>query len=141
MNRNLMRLGFVLVLLALLTGLAVPKFANPRLGLAAHTVGFLGGLFLVVLGVVEREFALGLRAIATLRWCWVYAVYANWLASVFGAVTGASRMTPLAGSGTAAGSVAEGIVMFLLTSLALAAIAGAALAIWGLRRYSPPSIR
>jgi len=133
MNRTLLRLGFVLMLLALLTGLVVPQFRNPRLGLVAHTVGLLGGLLLVVLGAVWPAFALRPRAAATLRWCWVYAAYANWLASVLGAVTGASRLTPQAGVATSGGPAAEMVVASLLLSLALAAIVGTGLAIWGLR--------
>ena len=31
-------------------------------------------------------------------WTWVYAAYANWVASVLGAITGASRLTPIAGA-------------------------------------------
>jgi (hydroxyamino)benzene mutase len=133
MDRTLLRLGFMLVLLALLTGLGVPQFANPRLGLAAHTTGMLGGLLLVVIGVAAPAFALGPRAAAALRWCWVYAVYANWTASVLGAATGASGLTPLAGVGTRGGPVAEALVGGLLVTLSLAAIAGAGLAVWGLR--------
>jgi hydroxylaminobenzene mutase len=136
MNRRLLRLGFFLVLVGLLTGLAVPRFANPRLGLTAHLVGLFGGLFLVVLGAVWPAFVLTPRAAAVLRWCWAYAAYANWLASVLGAATGASRLTPLAGSATSGGPAAEAAVAFLLISLSLAAIVGAALAVWGLRGKS-----
>ena len=132
MDRTLLRLGFILVLLGLLTGLGVPAFANPRLGLTAHTVGLLGGMFLVVLGGVWPAFSLGPRAAAALRWCWAYAAYANWAASVLGAATGASRMTPLAGGATHGGPLAELAVGALLVSLSLAAIAGAGLAVWGL---------
>jgi hydroxylaminobenzene mutase len=133
MNRTLLRFGFVLILFALLTGLAVPRFANPRLGLAAHMVSLVGGLLLVVLAIVVPGFALGARPAGVLRWCWAYATYASWLAAVLGAATGASRLTPLAGAATRGGPVAEAVVEFLLVSLSLAAIAGTALALWGLR--------
>lgn len=133
MDRTLLRLGFVLVLLGLLTGLAVPTLANPRLGLSAHTVGLLGGMFLVVLGLAMPAFALGPRAAATLRGCWTYAAYANWAACLLGAATGASRMTPLAGAGTHGGAAAEMAVAVLLVTLSLAAITGTGLAIWALR--------
>ena len=132
MDRTLLRLGFVLVLLALVTGLGVPAFASPRLGLTAHTVGLLGGLFLVVLGAVWPAFVLGPRAAVVLRWCWTYAAYANWAASVLGAATGAGRMTPLAGAGMRGGAAAELAVGALLVSLSIAALAGAGLAVWGL---------
>jgi hydroxylaminobenzene mutase len=132
-NRLLIQLGFFLILLGLLTGLAVGQFANPRLGLAAHQVGVLGGLVLVVLGLVSRYLVLGSRAAAVMTWTWIYATYANWFASVLGAVTGASRMTPIAGHATRGGATSEAVVAFLLISLAFAGIVGAALAVWGAR--------
>ena len=64
----------------------------------------------------------------------IYAAYANWFACLLGAVTGASRLTPIAGAGTTGDAVSEGVVTFLLLSLSLAAIAGTILAVWGLRR-------
>jgi hydroxylaminobenzene mutase len=132
-NRGLVQLGFSLILLGLLTGLGVGQFANPRLALAAHQVGVLGGLVLVVLGLVSQYLALGPRAIAVMTWTWIYATYANWLASILGAITGASRMTPIAGHATTGGETSEAIVAFLLISLAFAGIVGAALAVWGAR--------
>lgn len=133
MNRLLVQLGFLLILLALLTGLAVPYFATPRLGLAAHLAGVMGGLVLFALGALAGKFALGKRAAAVMMWCWVYAAYANWVGSVLGAMTGASRLTPIAGAGRTADPTSEAVVAFLLLSLALAAIVGTALAVWGLR--------
>jgi (hydroxyamino)benzene mutase len=135
-NRLQIQLGFALILLALLTGLGMPLFASPRLGLAAHLVGITGGLVLIALGALAGSFRLGPRASGVMRWSWVYAAYANWLASLLGAVTGASRLTPIAGAGSAGGPGAEAVVSFLLESLALAAIVGTALAIWGFRGRS-----
>ena len=134
MNRLQIQLGFVLMLLALFTGLAVPQFANPRLGLAAHVVGITGGLILVALGALAGSFLLEKRAAAIMMWTWVYAAYANWFASLLGAVTGASRLTPIAGAGTVGDSFSEAIVGFLLLSLSVAAIIGTAIAVWGFRR-------
>ena len=132
-NRQLVQLGFVLILLGLLTGLFVEQFTNPRLALAAHQVGVLGGLILVVLGLVRPLLVLGPRSTMVMTWSWVYATYANWLACVLGAATGASRMTPIAGHATKGGATSEAIVAFLLISLAFAGITGAALAVWGAR--------
>lgn len=134
MNRLQVQLGFVLILLALLTGFGAPLFANPRLGLAAHTVGITGGLVLIALGALAGSFALGPRAAAVMMWAWVYAAYANWAGSVLGAITGASRLTPIAGAGTTGGSLAEAVVAFLLQTLAVAALIGTVLAVWGFRR-------
>ncbi|HYK03803.1 MAG TPA: hydrogenase [Thermoanaerobaculia bacterium] len=112
----------------------MPFFTNPRLGLAAHVVGISGGLVLIALGALAGSFALGARQSAVMMWAWVYAAYANWAGSVLGAITGASRLTPIAGAGTAGDALAETVVAFLLQSLAVAAIVGTALAVWGFRR-------
>lgn len=134
MNRRQVQLGFVLILLALLTGFAIPSLTSPRLGLAAHNVGLMGGLVLIALGALANSFALGTRAAAVMMWAWVYAAYANWVGSLLGAITGASRLTPIAGAGTTGTPVAEAVVSFLLLSLSLAALVGTALAVWGLRK-------
>ncbi|HYI10226.1 MAG TPA: hydrogenase [Thermoanaerobaculia bacterium] len=134
MNRLQIQFGFVLILLALCTGFGMPLFTNTRLGLAAHVVGITGGLVLIALGSLAGSFLLGARAAAVMMWSWVYAAYANWFASLLGAVTGASRLTPIAGAGTVGDAVAETIVSFLLQSLAVAALTGTVLAVWGFRK-------
>jgi hydroxylaminobenzene mutase len=134
MNRLQMQQGFVLILLALVTGLFVQLLANPRLGLASHIVGITGGLVLIVFGAVASAFQLSARASAVMMWCWVYAAYGNWFGSLVGAITGASRLTPIAGAATRGSALAEGVVEFILKSLAVAAIVGTSLAIAGLRR-------
>lgn len=136
MNRLQVQLGFVLILLALVTGFGMPVFTNPRLGLAAHTVGITGGLVLIAIGALASFFRLGSRTASVMRWSWVYAAYANWFASVLGALTGASRLTPIAGAGSNGSALAESVVAFLLESLAVAAIVGTALAVWGLRKHA-----
>jgi hydroxylaminobenzene mutase len=134
MNRLQIQLGFVLILLGLLTGFAVQFFTTPRLGLAAHTVAISGGLVLIAFGALASHFSLGRRSSAVMRWSWTYAAYANWLGSVLGAFSGASRLTPIAGAGSVGSPLAEAVVGFLLKSLAVAALVGTLLAIWGFRR-------
>jgi hydroxylaminobenzene mutase len=141
MNRLQCQLGFALILIALLTGFGMPLFISPRLGLAAHMVGITGGLVLIALGALHASFALGPRAAAIMTWSWVYAAYANWLGSLIGAITGASRLTPIAGAGTTGDALSEAVVSFLLQSLALAAIVGTILAVWGLRRTEAVTAR
>ena len=141
MNRRQIQLGFVLILLALVTGFGMPLFRSPRLGLAAHIVGITGGLVLIALGALARSFVLGAHASAVMMGSWVYAAYANWVASVLGAITGASRLTPIAGAGTTGDPLAETVVSLLLQSLAVAAIVGTALAVWGLRKTNAAEAR
>jgi len=136
MNRSQLQLGFSLVLLGLLTGLAVPVMANPRLGLSAHLAGVVGGMFLVLLGVVTGAMTLSASLRRVMHGCWIYATYANWTAALLGAVTGASGLTPLAGAGTSGAPMAEFVVGFLLLTLSLAAIAGSTIAIAGLAEPS-----
>jgi (hydroxyamino)benzene mutase len=136
MDRTLIQLGFLLVLLALLTGFAIPSFASPRLGLAAHTVGIVGGLTLIVVGAIAASIRLGSRLSAVFVWSWVYATCANWIGCLLAALTGASRLTPIAGAGTSGTPVSEGIVAFVFLSEAVAALLGVGLALWGLRAGS-----
>ena len=137
MNRLQIQLGFVLIFLALMTGFGMPFFVNTRLGLASHIVGITGGLVLIALGALAGSFVLGKRSAAVMMATWVYAAYANWLACLIGAITGASRLTPIAGAGTSADALSEGVVSFLLQSLAVAALVGTALAVWGFRKPKP----
>ena len=51
-GHRLLQAGILLFLFALLVGLAVPKFAVPRLGLSAHLLGITQGIFLMVTGVL-----------------------------------------------------------------------------------------
>ena len=134
MNRLQIQLGFVLILVALFTGFGMPLYVNTRLGLAAHIVGITGGLVLIALGALAPSFALGRRASKVMMGSWVYAAYANWLACLTGAITGASRLTPIAGAGTTGDVMAETIVAFLLQTLAVAAVIGTSLAVWGFRK-------
>lgn len=60
-RRHLFSAGILLFLLALLTGMIFPMLANPRMGLSAHLVGLLGGLFLMALGVIWTEIDLPRR--------------------------------------------------------------------------------
>ena len=52
-GHRLLQLGMLVFLIALLVGLAVPKFAVPRLGLSAHLIGIMQGLFLMVSGLLR----------------------------------------------------------------------------------------
>lgn len=141
MNRLQIQLGFVLIFLALITGFFLQLMASPRLGLAAHNVGIAGGLVLIALGALADRFALGARTSAVMMWSWVYAAYANWFGSLLGGITGASRLTPIAGAGTRGTAPAEAMVGFLLQSLALASIVGTALAVWGFRKNGAAAVR
>lgn len=129
----LVRAGFVLFLLALLTGFLVPVLLNKKMALAAHVTGVMNALMLIVLGL-----AWGLLTVTPLQatlilGAFLYATYANWVASCLGAAWGTSRLTPLAGAGYGAAPWKETVVQVLLVSLAVAILAGVLLVIYALR--------
>lgn len=53
--KQLIFLGLLLFLSGLLTGLIIPFFKNPRMGLSAHLEGVMNGMFLILLGGVIME--------------------------------------------------------------------------------------
>ncbi len=94
-KRRLLWHGMFLFLLGLLTGFVELKFANRRMGLAAHLEGVMNGTFLIALGAAWTEVHLSTRLEATAYWGALYGTYANWgvttLAAILG--TGAERAT------------------------------------------------
>ena len=133
---RLISAGILLFLLALLLGMSMvlPWLSNPRMGLTAHLVGLLGGLFLLALGSVWREQHLSPRLATVAFWLVLYATYVNFFSAILAAFFGTNRLTPLAGSGHRAAAWQENLVTFGLVSEAGAIVAGCALVLWGLRR-------
>lgn len=132
-DRFLVRAGFLLFTLALLTGFAIPAFLNQRMALAAHLTGVLNALVLMALG-----FAWGLLAVNRLqakltRGAFLYATYVNWGTSCLAAAWGTNRLTPLSGFGYGAAPWQESIVQALQVSVAIAIVAGAVSVVYALR--------
>jgi len=50
-DRMLLRASFFLLLLSLFTGMAIPMFRNPRLGLSAHLTGLMNAGVLIAVAV------------------------------------------------------------------------------------------
>lgn len=126
--------GFFLFLLGLLVGLGIPQFANPRMGLSTHLEGVLNGIFLVILGLIWHRLELSDKLLKTAFWLTIYGSFANFIGVLIGAITGAGKMMPIAG-GKEGTPVVEGIVSFLLVSLALAMIAVCVIVLIGLYRH------
>jgi hydroxylaminobenzene mutase len=132
--RALLRLGVLLFLFGLFTGFAVPMLAMPRMALASHLEGLMNGLLLMALGLMWPRLVLGPRAQALTFALAVYGAFANWLATLISAITGAGAMMPIAAAGRTGEAAPEAIVGFLLVSLSLAMVAACVLVLWGLRR-------
>ena len=136
-DRLLVRAGFMLFTLALLTGFAVPAFLNQKMAAGAHVAGVLNALVLMALGL-----AWGLLAVSPLqakltRGAFLYASYINWANSCLGAAWGTNRLTPLSGAGYGAAPWQESVVQVLGVSMALVLVAGAVSVVYALRSRPP----
>jgi hypothetical protein len=132
-DASLVRAGFLLFTLALLTGFAIPAFLNQKMALAAHVTSVLNALVLIALGL-----AWGLLAVTPLqarltRGAFLYAAYFSWVASCLAAAWGTNRLTPLSGVGYGAVAWKESVVQALQVSITIVILAGAVSVVYALR--------
>ena len=133
-GHRLLQVGILLFLFALLVGLAVPKFAVPRLGLSAHLIGIMQGTFLVVLGVLWPKLKLTQATSRVGFWLVVYGFFAAWTVNVLAGVWGAGNsMLPMAAGQAHGSALQEGIIAIGLRTAAVSQITALILIIWGLR--------
>ena len=133
-NRRLLWHGMALFLLGLLTGFVEPRFANMRMGLAAHLEGVMNGTFLLALGAGWAHVRLSPRLKTTTFWLALFGTYANWLVTTLAAVFGTVALSPITASGRApADHLKESVVTFGFTVVGLAIVATAILLLFGFR--------
>jgi len=132
MDRLIIRQGFLLILLALLGGVAAPFMINPRMGVGAHTLGILGGLVLIAIGATKPAFILDPRLWRAVHVCWFAAAYGNWATTMFAGLTGSSYLTPIAGAGTKGTYLAEAITFVFYVMVGVTSVIGTAIAVYGL---------
>jgi hydroxylaminobenzene mutase len=137
-ERLLIRAGFALFTLALLTGFAVPAFLNHRMAVAAHLTGVVNALLLIALGLAWGLLAMSPVQARLTRGVFLFGTYANWGTSCLAAAWGTSRLTPLSGAGYSAAPWKESVVQVLQVSLALAILAGALSVVYALRPPRAP---
>lgn len=133
LDRRLARAGFGLILLALITGLAVPAFLNTHMALAAHVSGIMNGLLLIAIGAAWGRVTLSGGQARLTRAAAVFATYANWGTGCLAAAWGTSRLTPISGAGHAAAAWQESVVQVLQVSLAIAMLGALGMIVYGLR--------
>jgi (hydroxyamino)benzene mutase len=136
-SHRLIQMGMLLFLFSLLVGLAVPKFTTPRVGLSAHLLGIMQGIFLMVIGLLGPRLKLGRTTSQLVFWLSIYGCFAAWAANVFAGISGAGNtMLPIA-AGQAHGSVPEeGIIAVALMTAAVSLITVSLLVLWGLRGFA-----
>lgn len=137
-SRRLIWYGMFLFLLGLLTGFVEPKFANPRMGLAAHLEGVMNGIFLVALGAAWAHVRLSPGLSSTAYWTALYGTYANWAVTSLAAILGTAALSPITGAGHGGRPWEEAIVTVGFLSVSIAIVACSILVLWGLRRSAMP---
>lgn len=133
-QRRLMWHGMFLFLLGLLTGFVESRFANVRMGLAAHLEGVMNGIFLLALGSawIKLQLSNGVGRLAF--WATLYGAYVNWLVTTLAAVFGTKALSPLTGTSQGSQRWQETIVTVGFMSVGIAVVAAAVLLLWGFRR-------
>ena len=130
--------GMLLVVVGLVVGLVVPAFANPRMGLSAHTGMLMNGILLIAMGAFWARQDLHERT-ETIGW-WLL-VAGSWISSaglVAAAAFGTAAMTPIHGAPHAGPAAQEALAGALLGVGGFAVLAGCIVAVWGLR--TPPRV-
>jgi (hydroxyamino)benzene mutase len=133
-KRRLLWHGMFLFVLGLFTGFLELKFANPRMGLAAHLEGVMNGTFLVAVGAIWAEVKLSRQLEATAYWGVLYGTYANWGVTTLAAIFGTGAMSPITGAGHLGQPWQEQLVTLGFMSVGIAIVASSILILWGLRR-------
>ena len=133
-SRSLLFAGFLLFLLALLTGLVIPALTNPRQGLSSHLTGVMNGFFLILLGLCWERLRLAGRAATAVFGLALYAAYANWTINLLGAIFGTGKLTPLVANGRVGKPWQEAVVNTGAYTLAVSIIICLVLVLWSLRK-------
>jgi len=133
-SKWLLFLGILLFLLGMVMGFFIPMLNNPRMALSAHLEGAMNGMFLVILGLLWQKLILSSKWLNFTFWLSVYSSFANFLAVTIAAITGAGKMLPIAGGKEGVASL-EGLISFLLITLALAMVLVCIMVLTGLYKY------
>lgn len=126
--------GMLLFLFGLLIAFFIPLMANSRMGVSAHLEGTMNGMFLVILGLIWSKILIKDNWLTTAFWLTIYGSFANFVAVTIAAITGAGKMMPIAG-GKEGTPIIEGLISFLLISLALAMVVVCIIVLIGLYEF------
>jgi (hydroxyamino)benzene mutase len=133
-KRQLLWHGMFLFLLGLLVGFVEQKFANMRMGLAAHLEGVMNGTFLIALGAIWTEVKLPSRLKAATYWSVLYGTYANLAITTLAAIFGTAAMSPITGIGHRGMPWQESIVTTGFVSVGIAIGVASILLLFSLRK-------
>jgi hydroxylaminobenzene mutase len=133
-NRRLMFHGMCLFILGLLTGFVEARFANVRMGLAAHLEGLMNGIFLLALGAAWPQVRLSPRTAVVAYWTVLYGTYVNWLMTLLAAIFGTAALSPITGAGHSGQPWQESLVLAGFMSVGIVIVVASGLILWGFRK-------
>ena len=134
MDKVLLVAGAGLFLAGLLQGGIVDRFTNPRMALSAHLTAVQCGTALMVVGGIWQAVSLSRPFAAFARWSIIAGMVGLWAGLTLAAVSGASRVLPIAGAGFAAEPATETLVAALILLSSGAMIGGWLVLLVGLVR-------
>ena len=133
-GQRLLQVGITVFLLSLLIGLAIPAFTVPRLGLSAHLVGIMQGLFLMVIGLIWPRLQLSTAVSRVGVWLAVYGCFAPLIANLLAGTWGAGNtMLPMAAGQARGSALQESMIAVGLRTGGASLIALCMVLLWGLR--------
>jgi len=134
MGRKLVRLGLTLFLLGLITGLLIPVFENPRMGLSSHLEGTLNGMLLILFGLIWDKLRLTEKLMKWTFWLALIGTFTNWFTTLLAAAWGAgAEMMPIAGGDYSGSEIQEIIIKIGLVILTLAILSVSVILIFGMK--------
>lgn len=132
-ERVLLRASFFLFLLALLNGLAIPAFHNPRLALSAHLTGLLNSFVLTSLAVAWPHLRTTPKRAKVVKVMFIASAYTIWFSNVLGAAWGTSWLTPMASRGFHAEYWQQVVVAGIIVLTVWSYVIATSMVLWDLR--------
>lgn len=121
-GQRLLQVGILLILYSSIEGFAIPFLGSSRIGLSAHTLSGLQGVFLLTQGLMWTRLRLGVAASRIAFWCSIYSAIAILAAYTIAAVWGVGIETiALAGElphGLSRGTAFQTLIKFVAYSSA-----------------------
>ncbi len=125
-------MGALLFLLGLLTGVGIPKFRSPRIGVSAHLDAIESGLGLIAFGLLLLHLRISVGWASLIGHTMWISLYVLWIGLVVGAVFGTGKSIPIAGAGLVAKPWQENAAVTLISAGSIGSVLaiGALLAQW-----------
>jgi hypothetical protein len=92
-GKRLLQVGVLLILYSSIEGFAIPFLGSSRLGLSAHALSGLQGVFFLTQGLLWTRLRHGVAASRIAFWCSIYSVIAILAALTIAAVWSASKLS------------------------------------------------